>query len=93
MNSQQVVDLATRIQRRRDFAAHVSGYFTGAATLGVIAFLKPASRPWLGLALAVWATGLSFQHFRHVIRGPVTERDIAEEAKRLHQSFARPEPA
>jgi hypothetical protein len=39
---QQVIHLATRIQRRRDFSAHSTGFLCGAVVLG---FRKPARSP------------------------------------------------
>jgi len=32
--------------------------------------------------LLTWATALSFQHFRHVLRGPVTADAVGAEAAR-----------
>jgi hypothetical protein len=32
---QQVIDLATGIQRRRDFTAHTTGFATGAVVVGL----------------------------------------------------------
>ena len=79
----QVIDLATRIQRRRDFAAHVTGFLSGAI---VLASLLLAGVSGIGLYIATlltWATALSFQHFRHVLRGPVTTAAVQAEATRL----------
>ena len=79
----QVIDLATRIQRRRDFAAHVTGFLSGAV---VLASLLLAGVSGIGLYIATlltWATALSFQHFRHVLRGPVTAAAVQAEATRL----------
>jgi hypothetical protein len=85
----QVIDLATRIQRRRDFAAHVTGFLSGAV---VLASLLLAGVSGIGLYIATlltWATALSFQHFRHVLRGPVTAEAVRAEASRLGRD---PEP-
>ena len=85
----QVIDLATRIQRRRDFAAHVTGFLSGAI---VLASLLLAGVSGIGLYIATlltWATALSFQHFRHVLRGPVTAEAVRAEASRLGRD---PEP-
>ena len=44
---QQVIDLATRIQRRHDFSSHVTGFLCGAVILGalLIAGIKGRSVP------------------------------------------------
>ena len=34
------------------------------------------------VTLLTWATALSFQHFRHVLRGPVTPDAVGAEAAR-----------
>ena len=72
-----MIDLATRIQRRRDFTAHATGFAIGAlALITLIAFDPAIAQALLTMtAVIVWATALSFQHFRHVIRGPVTNSD------------------
>ena len=81
--NQQGIDLATRVQRRRDFTAHVTGFLSGAIVLGSL-LLAGASRASLYIAtLLTWATALSFQHFRHVLRGPVTVAAVQAEATRL----------
>ena len=58
---QQVIDLATRIQRRHDFSSHVTGFLCGAVILGalLIAGIK-AAHLYLA-AVLTWATALSFQ--------------------------------
>jgi hypothetical protein len=83
ITSQQGIDLATRVQRRRDFTAHVTGFLSGAIVLGSL-LLAGASRASLYIAtLLTWATALSFQHFRHVLRGPLTAAAVQAEATRL----------
>jgi hypothetical protein len=82
----ETIGLATRIQRRRDFTAHLSGYFTGAALLGVVAAVAPRTRAGVAITMLTWATALSFQHFRYVLRGPVTGEDVAAEGSRLRRA-------
>ena len=77
------IDLATRVQRRRDFTAHLTGFLSGAITLAAL-LLAGASTASLYIATVLtWATALSFQHFRHVLRGPVTVAAVQAEATRL----------
>lgn len=85
-NITDVINLAARIQRRRDFAAHAVGFATGATLILLVHALDPAvSGGWTALlAVLAWAVALSFQHFRQVIRGPVTAEDLDAEAHR-HQ--------
>ena len=84
MNSDQhIIDLATRIQRRHDFSAHLTGFGCGATALTAL-FLAGVSNPVMYLAaLLAWATGLSFQHFRQILRGPLTTAAVNTEAARL----------
>lgn len=79
---QRIIDLATRIQRRRDFSAHVTGLLCGVIILGalLISGIEDA-RLYLATALT-WATALSLQHFLHVLRGPVTADAVRAEATR-----------
>jgi hypothetical protein len=79
----QVLDLGTRIQRRRDFAAHLLGFGLGAGGLTVLHLTSASAGPTLVGAVLAWATALSFQHFGHVLRGPVTLADVGAEANRL----------
>ena len=80
---QHVIDLTTRIQRRHDFSSHVTGFLCGAVILGalLIAGIKAADLPLP--VMLTWATTLSFQHFRQVLRGPVTADAVRAEAARL----------
>jgi hypothetical protein len=81
--SRHDIDLATRVQRRRDFTAHLTGFLGGAIVL-VCLFLAGASSTSLSAAtLLTWAAALSFQHFRHVLRGPATVAAVQAEATRL----------
>ena len=73
---QQVIDLATRIQRRRDFTAHVIGFLSGAIVLGLLLLAGMNGAALYIAVVLTWATALSFQHFRHVLRGPVTASAI-----------------
>ena len=41
--SQQCIDLATRVQRRRDFTAHLTGFLAGAIVLGWLLLAAPAA--------------------------------------------------
>ena len=79
---QQVIDLATGIQRRRDFTAHITGFAAGAAVLGWLNLAGVRGGRLYTATLLTWATALSFQHFRHVLRGPVTADAIRAEATR-----------
>lgn len=79
----QTIDLATRIQRRRDFAAHLTGFVIGVAVLLVLTTTTDLDSAAVSTCLLMWATALSFQHFRHVFRGPVTSSDVTAEARRL----------
>ena len=81
--NQQDIDLATRIQRRRDFTAHLTGFLSGALVLGCLLLAGASSASLYAATLLTWATALSFQHFRHVLRGPVTVAAIQAEATRL----------
>ncbi|HSP37593.1 MAG TPA: hypothetical protein VLR26_07560 [Frankiaceae bacterium] len=78
-----VIDLATRIQRRRDFTAHAAGFLAGVTTLAGLHAAGLRGPTELAAVALVWATALSFQHFRHVLRGPVTPSDVTAEAERL----------
>lgn len=79
---QRVIDLATRIQRRRDFLAHVTGLLCGVVILGAL-LISGIEDTWLYLATVLtWATALSLQHFRQVLRGPVTAGAVRAEATR-----------
>ena len=91
MSTTHVIDLATRIQRRRDFAAHLSGFLCGAVVLSALfaAGVDPAIQ--LAVAVLTWGSALSFQHFRHVIRGPVTPADVTAEHDRLTRRPHGPE--
>jgi hypothetical protein len=80
------VDLATRVQRRRDFTAHLTGFLSGALVLGVVSWRMPDLRAGALAALLTWSIALSFQHVRHVLRGPVTAADVAAEHARLTRS-------
>ena len=79
---QQVIDLATRIQRRRDFTAHVIGFLSGAIVLGLLLLAGMNGAALYIATVLTWATALSFQHFRHVLRGPVTADAVGAEAAR-----------
>jgi len=80
---QQGIDLATRVQRRRDFTAHVTGFLSGAIVLGCLLLAGASSASLYTATLLAWAIALSFQHFRHVLRGPVTAAAVQAEATRL----------
>ncbi len=80
--NQHDIDLATRVQRRRDFVAHVRGFLSGAIVLGSL-YRRQQHQPVRRGAVLTWATALSFQHFRHVLRGPVTATTLQAEATRL----------
>jgi hypothetical protein len=77
---QQVIDLATGIQRRHDFTAHVIGFAAGAIVLGSLNLADVRGTRLYAATLLTWATALSFQHFRHVLRGPVTADAVRAEA-------------
>jgi hypothetical protein len=79
---QQVIDLATGIQRRHDFTAHVTGFAAGAVVLGSLNLAGVRGIRLYTATLLTWATALSFQHFRHVLRGPVTADAVRAEATR-----------
>ena len=79
---QQVIDLATGIQRRRDFTAHITGFAAGAAVLGGLDLAGVRGGRLYAATLLTWAAALSFQHFRHVLRGPVTADAVRVEAAR-----------
>jgi hypothetical protein len=77
------IDLATRVQRRRDFTAHLTGFLTGALVLGCLLLAGAGSTSLYAATLLTWATALSFQHFRHVLHGPITAAAVQAEATRL----------
>ena len=79
---QHVIDLATGIQRRRDFPAHTTGFAAGAAGLGGLNLAGVRGGRLYTATLLTRTTALSFQHFRHVLRGPVTADAIRAEATR-----------
>jgi hypothetical protein len=81
--NQHDIDLATRVQRRRDFTAHVTGFLSGAIALGCLLLAGVSGTSLYAATLLTWATALSFQHFRHVLRGPVTAATVQAEATRL----------
>ena len=81
-SDQQVIDLATGIQRRRDFAAHVTGFAAGTVVVGLFNLAGVRGARLYAATVLTWATALSFQHFRHVLRGPVTADDVRAEAAR-----------
>jgi hypothetical protein len=83
---QQIIDLATRIQRRHDFSSHVTGFLCGAAILGALLIGGIKAGALYPAAVLTWATVLSFQHFRQVLRGPVTADAVRAEAVRLGRS-------
>ena len=79
MNRDQVlIDLSTRLQRQRDFTAHLTGFVVGATALLAVHLVGVNGDAQFVTTLLVWATALSFQHFRHVLRGPVTIRDLIQ---------------
>ena len=80
---QQIIDLATRIQRRHDFSSHVTGFLCGAVILGALLIAGIKAADLYLAAVLTWATALSFQHFRQVLRGPVTADAVRAEAVRL----------
>lgn len=89
---QQVIDLVTGIQRRRDFTAHVTGFAAGAVVLGSLSLAGVRGGRLYAATLLTWAAALSFQHFRHVLRGPVTADAVrAEAARRGRGSGAGPQ--
>ena len=79
---QQAIDLATGIQRRRDFTAHITGFAAGAVVLGGLNLAGVRGGRLYTATLLTWATALSFQHFRYVLRGPVTADAVRVEAAR-----------
>jgi hypothetical protein len=79
---QQVIDLATGIQRRRDFTAHVTGFAAGAVVMSSLNLAGVRGPRLYAATLLSWATALSFQHFRQVLRGPVTADAVSAEAAR-----------
>ena len=79
---QQVIDLATGIQRRRDFTAHVTGFAAGAVVVGSLTHAGVRGSRLYAATLLAWATALSLQHFGHVLRGPVTADAVRAEAAR-----------
>ena len=81
--NQHAIDLATRVQRRRDFTAHLTGFLGGAIVLGCLLLAGASSTSLYAATLLTWAAALSFQHFRHVLRGPVTVAAVQAEATRL----------
>jgi hypothetical protein len=83
VTTEHLIGLATRIQRRRDFGAHLTGFAAGTLVLTIAAVATGTSPFVVALTLFAWATALSFQHFRHVLRGPVTSADVAAENARL----------
>jgi hypothetical protein len=83
MTTSQVIELATRIQRRRDFTAHLLGFLAGATALTTLHVLDTTATTQFAGSMLAWATALSSQHFRHVLRGPVTSADVNAEHARL----------
>jgi hypothetical protein len=79
---QQVIDLATGIQRRQDFTAHVTGFAAGAVVTGSLNLAGVRGIRLYAATMFTWATALSFQHFRHVLRGPITADAVRAEATR-----------
>ena len=43
--NQHDIDLATRVQRRRDFIAHVTGFLSGAIVLGCLLLAGAPAAP------------------------------------------------
>ena len=87
---QQVIDLATGIQRRRDFAAHITGFAAGAVVWARSISPVSAGPACTPRRCSTWATALSFQHFRHVLRGPVTADAVGAEAARRSPNSCAP---
>ena len=83
MNTADVIDLATHIQRRRDFTAHLLGFLAGATVLITLHVIGGDATTQFAGSLLAWATALSTQHFRHVLRGPVTSSDVSAEHARV----------
>jgi hypothetical protein len=79
---QQDIDLATGIQRRRDFTAHTTGFAADAVVVGSLNLAGVRGGRLSAATLLTWATALSLQHFRHVRRGPVTAGAVRAEATR-----------
>ena len=70
------------IQRRHDFTAHVTGFAAGAVVLGSLNLAGVRGTRLYAATLLTWATALSFQHFRHIVRSPVTTDAVRAEAAR-----------
>ena len=79
---QQVIDLATGIQRRQGFTAHVTGFAAGGRRHELIDLAGVRGPRLYAATLLTWATALSFQHFRQVLRGPVMADAVSAEAAR-----------
>jgi hypothetical protein len=85
-HDQYLIDVATGIQRWRDFTAHLTGFAAGAAALIALRVRGMRGDGLLITALTAWATALSFQHFSQVMRGPVTLHTVqAAAARQQHQ--------
>jgi hypothetical protein len=57
---QQVIDLATGIQRRRDFAAHITGFAAGAVVVGSLNLAGVRGGLLYAATLLTWATACPF---------------------------------
>ena len=88
---QQVIDLATGIQCRHDFTAHLTGFAAGTVVICSLNLAGVRGASLYTATLLTWAAALSLQHFRHVLRGPVTADAVGAEAARRSRRSGRPD--
>jgi hypothetical protein len=82
-HSQETIDLATRIQRRRDFTAHLIGFVCGGASVALVLLMGIAGMIGAAITVFVWGAALSLQHFSQVFRGAITVEAVQAEAWHL----------
>ena len=82
-HSQETINLATRVQRRRDFTAHLCGFVCGSAAITLALLTETAGFFGAAISVLIWGTALSFQHFFQVFRGAVTAEHVKKEEFRL----------
>ena len=80
---EQYLDTALRLQRWRDFAAHLTAYLVMNLAFVTVWWLNHGGYFWPAWTIVGWGLGLSFQHFQVVLRGFITDSDVRREISRL----------
>ena len=73
---ERYLQTALRLQRWRDFTAHLAAYLVMNAVFVVAWALNGGGYFWPAWPILGWGVGLSFQHFHVVIRGFITDAEV-----------------